>query len=205
MSEKTEKNLALSLAAASRAAARHSAFAQKADNENNPAAAGLFRAQAESKSVQARRYLLLLRGKIGGTRENLESALALERRAFEVDYPEMIREADEEEMNTAQMVFSQTREVSSVQAALMEKALTGGPNPSGGGLLRLPGLRLYQRKKSPGKMSGLRGHPREIQDGRLIRGRNPVFRIAFTGWQRLFLHKGAVGAQMRRGADKQGA
>jgi rubrerythrin len=129
MAEKTEKNLASFLAAESRAAARHAAFAQKAAHEADPRAARLFRALSESKSVQARRCLLLLRGKIGATRENMESALAQERRAYEEEYPTLIWEAQEEGMKTAEMVFSQSREVAPVQAGLLEKALKAEPEP----------------------------------------------------------------------------
>jgi rubrerythrin len=123
MSEKTERNLALALAAESQASARDTTFAQKADQEANPSLARLFRALAESESVQARRYLLLLRGKIGGSRENLESALNRNQRAYEEEYPRMIREAEEAGLKTAVMVFSQSREVEPLQAALLEKAL----------------------------------------------------------------------------------
>ena len=105
MSEKTERNLALALAAESQASARDTAFAQKADHEANPLLARLFRALAESESVQARRYLLLLRGKIGGSRENLESALTRNQRAYEEEYPRMIREAEEAGLKTARDGF----------------------------------------------------------------------------------------------------
>ena len=123
MSEKTERHLALALAAESQASARDTAFAQKAEHDANPLLARLFRALAESESVQARRYLLLLRGKIGGSRENLESALNRNQRAYEEEYPSMIREAEEAGLKTAQMAFSQSREVEPLQAALLEKAL----------------------------------------------------------------------------------
>ncbi len=123
MSEKTERNLAWALASEYQASARDTAFAQKADHEADPLLARLFRALAESESVQARRYLLLLRGKIGGSRENLESALTRNHRAYEEEYPGMIREAEEAGLKTALMAFSQSREVEPLQAALLEKAL----------------------------------------------------------------------------------
>ena len=123
MSEKTEKNLAQALAAEYQASARDTAFAQKADHDANPLLARLFRALAVSESVQARRYLLLLRGKIGGNRENLESALTRNRRAYDQEYPPMIREAEEEGLKTALMAFSQSREVEPLQGALLERAL----------------------------------------------------------------------------------
>ena len=123
MSEKTERNLALALAAESQASARDTAFAQKADHEAKPLLARLFRALAESESVHARRVLLLLRGKIGGNRENLQSALTRNQRAYEEEYPGMIREAEEEGLKTALMIFSQSREVEPLQAAFLERAL----------------------------------------------------------------------------------
>lgn len=75
MNEKTEQTLLKSYAEESRSAARNRTFALKADQEGQPAAARLFRALAEADSVLARRYLLLLGGKIGTTAENLEAAL----------------------------------------------------------------------------------------------------------------------------------
>jgi rubrerythrin len=123
MSEKTERNLSWALAAESQASARDTAFAQKADHEANPSLARLFRALAESESVQAHRFLLLLRGKIGGSRENLDSALTRNQRAYEQEYPPMIREAEEEGLKSARMAFSQSREVEPLQAALLERAL----------------------------------------------------------------------------------
>jgi rubrerythrin len=124
MSKKTEKNLAQALAAEYQASARDTAFAQKADHDANPLLARLFRTLAESESVQAHRYLLLLRGKIGGNRENLESALTRNRRAYDQEYPPMIREAKKEGLKTALMAFSQSREVEPLQAALLERALS---------------------------------------------------------------------------------
>ncbi|MBI5586328.1 MAG: rubrerythrin family protein, partial [Deltaproteobacteria bacterium] len=101
----------------------------KADHEAAPRSARLFRALSDSKSVQARRCLLLLRGKIGATRENLESALALEQRDYEEEYPVLIREAEEEGQKTVQMIFSQTQELGPVLTALLEKALGDEQTP----------------------------------------------------------------------------
>jgi rubrerythrin len=114
------------LAAESRSSARNEAFAQKAEHDARPLEARLFRVLAQSESVHARRALLLLRGKIGGTAENLQAALNRLNRAYEEEYPGMIRDAEQEGMNTARTVFSQTREVEPVQAALLEKALAAG-------------------------------------------------------------------------------
>ena len=64
MPEKTEKNLAYAFAGESKASVRNEAFARKADLEGYSQLARLFRAVSEAESVHARRYLLLMRGKI---------------------------------------------------------------------------------------------------------------------------------------------
>ena len=72
MGEKTEKNLAYAFAAESKAAVRNEAFAKKADKDNYPQIGRLFRAVSEAESVHARKFLLLLMGKVRSTEENLE-------------------------------------------------------------------------------------------------------------------------------------
>jgi rubrerythrin len=67
MSERVVKNLASAFASESKAAVRNAAFALKADQEGHPQLARLFRAVADADSVHARRFLLLMRGKIGTT------------------------------------------------------------------------------------------------------------------------------------------
>jgi len=73
MTDKTEKNLAYAFAAESKAAVRNAAFAGKADREELPQIAKLFRAVSEAESIHARRFLLMMRGKIGSTEDNLET------------------------------------------------------------------------------------------------------------------------------------
>lgn len=58
----------------SMAAAKNRVRAQKAAQEDDPARA-LFLALAQAQEVQAKKALLLLRGRIGPTRENLAEAL----------------------------------------------------------------------------------------------------------------------------------
>ncbi|MEJ2723606.1 MAG: ferritin family protein, partial [Deltaproteobacteria bacterium] len=74
MADKTEKNLAYAFAGESKAAVRNEAFARKADLEGYQGIARLFRAVSEAESVHARRYLMLMRGKVVSTEENLETA-----------------------------------------------------------------------------------------------------------------------------------
>jgi len=96
MPEKTEKNLAYAFAAESKAAIRNAAFSKKADVEGYSQIARLFRAVSEAESVHARRFLLLMRGKIGSTEENLETAFQNEIKANAEEYPGLIKDAADE-------------------------------------------------------------------------------------------------------------
>ena len=93
MPEKMERNLAVAFAIESKAAARFAAFALKAEREGHHGIARLLRAVADAKSVHSRRFLLLMRGKIGTTEHNLETALRTDIKAKDELYPEMVQEA----------------------------------------------------------------------------------------------------------------
>ncbi|MBF0498250.1 MAG: rubrerythrin family protein [Deltaproteobacteria bacterium] len=123
MAEKTEKNLAYAFAAESKAAERNKTFAQKAENEGYTQIARLFRAVSDAESVHARKYLMLMRGKIGTTAENLETAFQNEIRANVDEYPKLIKDAADEEANPALTAFSQSRDVESRHAELYKRAL----------------------------------------------------------------------------------
>ncbi len=123
MPSKSEKNLAIAFAAESKAAARNSAFAQKAEKDGYPQIAKLFRAVADAESVHARRYLLLMRGKIGATEENLEAAFQNEIKANVDEYPPLIKDAMEEGLKQVERAFSQSRDVENTHAELYKKAM----------------------------------------------------------------------------------
>lgn len=123
MSEKTEKNLALAFAAESKASVRNEVFAQKADRDGYPQIARLFRAVSDAESVHAHRYLLLLRGKIGSTEENLEAAFQNEIKANVDEYPKLIKDASGEGKENVVKAFSQSRDVESRHAELYKKAM----------------------------------------------------------------------------------
>ena len=123
MPTKTEKNLAHAFAGESKAAVRNGAFAQKADHDGYPQIARLFRAVAQAESIHAQRYLRLMRGKIGSTEENLETAFNNEIRANVDEYPPLIKDAGEEGMGAAEKAFSQSRDVESRHAELYKKAM----------------------------------------------------------------------------------
>ena len=93
VSEKIKKNMARAFAEESKSSVRDAAFALKAERDGFPELASLFRAIADAESVHARRFLLLMRGKIGDTKENLDAALSNEAYAAETAYPPMVEDA----------------------------------------------------------------------------------------------------------------
>jgi len=123
MGENTENNLAYAFAAESKAAVRNEAFAKKAEMEEYTQIARLFRAVSEAESVHARRYLLLMRGKVGSTEENLIAAFQNEIRANVEEYPKLIKDASDEDEKGALKAFSQARDVESRHAELYKKAM----------------------------------------------------------------------------------
>ena len=123
MTDKTEKNLAYAFAAESKASARNATFARKADMEGYSQIARLFRAVSDAESIHAHRYLLLMRGKIGSTEENLETAFQNEIKANVEEYPKLIKDASAEDNKSVLKAFSQARDVESLHAELYKKAL----------------------------------------------------------------------------------
>ncbi|MFC1867549.1 rubrerythrin family protein [Thermodesulfobacteriota bacterium] len=124
MGEKTEKNLADAFAAESKASVRNAAFAMKAEKEDLSQIAGLFRAVSDAESVHANRFLLLMRGKIGSTEENLKEAFENEIKANTERYSVLIRDAvDEGASSAVQKAFTHSRDVESHHAELYKKAV----------------------------------------------------------------------------------
>ena len=123
MSDQTEKNLSYAFAAESKAAARNAVFAKKAEVEGYDQVARLFRAVSEAESVHSRRFLMLMRGKIGSTEENLTTAFENEIKANAEEYPALIRVAAEEGNEAALTAFSHARDVESRHAELYKKAI----------------------------------------------------------------------------------
>ncbi|MCU0596101.1 MAG: rubrerythrin family protein [Desulfobacterota bacterium] len=92
MTTKGEENLARMFAREMRAAARSAAFMLKAEQEGREDLASLFGAAADAKSVHARRFLNLMRGKIKGSQENLKEAFESESYGLAELYPGMVQE-----------------------------------------------------------------------------------------------------------------
>ena len=123
MPDKTEQNLAYAFAAESKAAVRNEAFARKADTEGYTQIGRLFRAISDAESVHARRYLLMMRGKIASTEENIETAFKNEINANVEEYPKLIKDASDEANERVLKAFSQSRDVESRHAQLYKKAM----------------------------------------------------------------------------------
>jgi rubrerythrin len=122
MPEKIEQNLARAFAEESRASARHAAFALKAEQEGHSQLARLFRAVANAESVHGRRFLLLMRGKIGTTGENLRAAFEHKTGAKNTLYPAMV-EAARGAPKAVQKAFSQTMKTDGEHGEFFEEAL----------------------------------------------------------------------------------
>jgi rubrerythrin len=118
---KTLNNLKAGFVAESQAHLRNLAFAMKAEQENYPQVARLFRAIGEAESVHAFNHLRLL-GAASGTQDNLESAFERENLAAST-YPQFIREANDEGNAGVATVLGYSRDVEKGHAKLYKKAL----------------------------------------------------------------------------------
>ena len=119
---KSEKNLSDAFAGESQANRKYLAFAKQADKEGFPQVAKLFRAAAAAETVHAHSHLKQLGG-IKSTKENLEAAIGGETHEFKEMYPQMIKEAEEEENKGALRSFTLANEVEKVHAGLYQKAV----------------------------------------------------------------------------------
>lgn len=120
MSNQLEKNLAHAFAEESKGAVRNKAYVLKAEKDGYPELACLFKAVSNAKSVHARRFLNLMRGKIGTTEENLEAALKNEISAAQVVYPAMVEEA-KGAAKAVKKAFMQSRKTDEEYKDLLKK------------------------------------------------------------------------------------
>jgi rubrerythrin len=118
---KTLKNLKVGFVAESQAHQRNLAFALKAEQEDYPQMAKLFRAIAEAEGIHAFNHLRLLGG-VSSTQENLESAFERENLASD-SYPRFIIEANAEGNAGIARIFTYSRDVEAGHAKLYKKAL----------------------------------------------------------------------------------
>jgi rubrerythrin len=121
--ESLEKRLKEAFAGESKAYIRNLAYAQKADKEEYPLIARLFRAVALAEKVHAEEYLKYLEGVIGTTEDNLKAAFENEIRAKSEFYPEFIKEAFAAKRDDVAWSFIRSRDVEDRHAKLYKDAL----------------------------------------------------------------------------------
>ena len=124
MKEKTRKNIDTAFIGEAKAYFRLLAFAEKAEEEELPQVAMLFRAIAEAERVHATRNMNLVKDMIvKDTDTNLERSFQREKSISENEYPDFLKTAEEEGESAAALVFSQARDAEGYHAKLYERAI----------------------------------------------------------------------------------
>jgi rubrerythrin len=119
---KSEEFLKKAFAGESQANRKYIAFAEVADKEGYHQVAKLFRAAAEAETIHALNHLKALRA-VSDTRQNLKEAIEGETHEFTQMYPEMIKTAQDECNQDAQVSFYRANEVEKVHAEMYEGLL----------------------------------------------------------------------------------
>lgn len=107
----------------SKAHVRNLAFARKADQEELPQIAKLFRAVAEAEGVHAAEYIKYFEGMIGDTEENLKASFEEEIKDNSENYPPLIKRALELDREDVAGSFSRAKDVEERHAELYKDAL----------------------------------------------------------------------------------
>jgi rubrerythrin len=124
MQEKTKANVYKAFIGEAKAYFRLLAYADKAEEEQEPQIALLFRAIAEAERVHATRQLNLVKDVIvKDTDTNLEASFQREKSVSENTYPEFIKDAEDEGETVAALAFSHARDAESYHAKLYERAI----------------------------------------------------------------------------------
>jgi rubrerythrin len=124
MKPKTKDNIYKAFIGEAKAYFRLLAYAEKADEEDVPQVALLFRAIAEAERVHATRQMNLLKDLIvKDTDTNLEKSFQREKSVSENAYPEFLKTAEEEGETVAALVFSHARDAEGFHAKLYERAI----------------------------------------------------------------------------------
>ena len=124
MKEKTAENVKAAFIGEAKAYFRLLAFAEKAEEEDVPQIALLFRAIADAERVHATRHLNLMKDIIvKDTDTNLEKSFQSEISVSENVYPDFIKIAQDEGEENVALTFSQARDAESFHAKLYERAM----------------------------------------------------------------------------------
>ena len=106
-----------------KANARNMAFARRAERDELPQIARLFRAVAEAEKVHAAEYVKFLEGVVGDTGENLEASFENEIKANTESYPPLVKQALDLGREDVAGSFSRARDVEERHAELYKNAL----------------------------------------------------------------------------------
>ena len=124
MKEKTKANVFKAFVGEAKAYFRLLAYAEKAEAEEMPQIAHLFRAIADAERVHATRQLSLVKDiVVKDTDTNLEASFQREKSISENEYPDFLKSAEDEGEDAAAVVFSQARDAEGYHAKLYERAI----------------------------------------------------------------------------------
>ncbi len=118
----THDNLKEAFAGESQANRKYLAFAKKAEADNFPQVAKLFRAAAEAETIHAHAHLRVMGG-IKTTAENLQAAIEGEGFEFQNMYPKFLADAQAEGDKPAEYSFKNALAVEEIHYGLYRKAL----------------------------------------------------------------------------------
>jgi rubrerythrin len=122
--EKTRANVYKAFIGEAKAYFRLLAYAERAEEEEVPQVALLFRAIAEAERVHATRQMNLVRDLIvKDTDTNLEKSFQREKSVSENEYPDFQKTAEAEGETAAALAFSHARDAESYHAKLYERAI----------------------------------------------------------------------------------
>ncbi len=124
MGPKTKDNIYKAFIGEAKAYFRLLAYAEKAEEEEVPQIALLFRAIAEAERVHATRQLNLVKDLlVKDTDTNLEASFQREKTVSENAYPDFLKTAEDEGETAASLAFSHARDAEGYHAKLYERAI----------------------------------------------------------------------------------
>ncbi|MCG8531784.1 MAG: rubrerythrin family protein, partial [Desulfovibrionales bacterium] len=124
MKEKTRQNVHAAFIGEAKAYFRLLAYAEKAEEEEVPQIALLFRAIAEAERIHAARNMGLVKDLlVKDTDTNLEASFAREKSISENVYPDFIKDAEDDGETAAAIAFSHARDAEAYHLKLYERAI----------------------------------------------------------------------------------
>jgi len=124
MKKITKENINKAFIGEAKAYFRLLAYAQKADEEDVPQIAHLFRAIAEAEKVHAMRHLNLVKDLVvKDTDTNLRKSFQREKTVSEIAYPEFMSDAEKDGEKAAAITFSQARDAENYHMKLYDRAI----------------------------------------------------------------------------------